>query len=267
MEIIEQIVRVPEQGTAHETPILLLHGAWRDASCFVDLAEALAALGYRSTAISLPGHGKSTMHKGEIGFYSIRDYVRILLAELKRSTPRPLVVGHGLGGLISARAAEELELPGVVLLSGIPPAGMRSALLRMMAKSPIWGLKQLFAWFRDPWSEKPELARRLFRGAGGGDVGTLLPESKTVFQELFFRTEVRAESLRARALVCSGSEDAIFTHAEQSELATSLGAEHLTFPGAPHDVMAKDSASEVAAAIHGWFSRDEASRRDPIAAT
>lgn len=244
MEIIEQKVHLPD-GEAKGPSIFCLHGAWSDASSFDPLGRELAARGLGSTAISLPGHGSSTMHKGEIGFYSIRDYVRIVLTELERVDRKPLLCGAGLGAWILMRVCEEVQVPGLVMLAPPPLTGLWKPGLRLLAKDPFWLIRNALRGFEDPWRDGSRRANRL--------IGVDPPparESRTVFRELL--RNPHREPADTRVLVVSGSNDLLFKTAEYGATARSLDGKHVAIPFAKHDLCQDPWAKDVAALIEGF---------------
>ena len=246
MEIIEQKVHLPE-GEAKDHSVFCLHGAWSDASSFDPLCAELGARGFASTAISLPGHGSSTMHKGEIGFYSIRDYVRIVLTELERADPKPILCGAGLGAWILMRVCEEVQVPGLVMLAPPPLTGLLGPGLRILGKDPFWLIRNAIRGFQDPWRDGSRRANRL--------IGVDPPpsqESRTVFRELLRKPH--REPIDTRVLVVSGSNDALFKTAEYGETARGLGGKHVAIPFAMHDLCQDPWAKDVAALIEGFAS-------------
>jgi pimeloyl-ACP methyl ester carboxylesterase len=71
------MLEVIEKGPCRESdkpPVLFVHGAWHGAWCWDEhFLDFFAEKGYRSLAVSLRGHGKSTAPK-HIRFCSIADF-------------------------------------------------------------------------------------------------------------------------------------------------------------------------------------------------
>src|ERR1700744_6815711 len=84
----------------HPTPILLQHGMWHGAWCWQEWQEILAARGWESHAISLPGHGGSPKRKS-VRFSTMQDYLSVLRAEIARFPDPPILVGHSMGGALA----------------------------------------------------------------------------------------------------------------------------------------------------------------------
>lgn len=194
------------------------------------------------------------MHKGELGFYSIRDYVRILLAELEHATPKPVLIGHGLGAWLALRAAEECELPGVVLIGCPPLSGMFGPALRTFAAHPLWASSQLSSGFASPWGEAESIAESLFGGpAPHGS------ESRCVLRELLRRPVAFPGKVTAPVLVVSAERDRLVPASRHAGLAQALAnATHQSISAAPHDVYGLEWAPELTELIASWSSSFEA---------
>lgn len=194
MEIIEQRVG-SHAGSADRAPWLLIHSAYRDASQWEAFQVACDELEVATRALSLPGHGTSTMHKGELRHYSVRDYVRIVLAEVERAEPKPVLVGVGMGAWIVMRVAEEVALPGLALLDLPPLKGSIGRSFTTFVRHPLWSLRNVASGFEDPWRGHDAIAREL--------LGTQAPdgrESRCVLRELFDRPVSNPEQIACPVL-------------------------------------------------------------------
>jgi len=246
MEIIEQRLGMTP-GNADRTPWLLLHGAYRDASAWEHVQADCDERGIASRAISLPGHGTSTMHKGELQFYSIRDYVRIMLSELEHATPKPILIGHGLGAWLALRAAEECELPGVVLIGPPPLGGMLGRALKTFARHPLWVIANVASGFESPWLGSEAIAKYMLGDTPNGS------ESRCVLRELLHAPVAFPAQVTTPVLVLSSEQDKLVSARRHEQLARSLpAATHGSIPGAPHDVYGLDWAGQLTESIASW---------------
>ncbi|TXS22120.1 alpha/beta fold hydrolase [Streptomyces sp. ms191] len=84
---------------------LLVHGIMSDHRTWRRVGPALAARGYRVTAVDLRGHGASGRAAGAEG-YTPRDYADDLVETLPVGAE--LAIGHSLGALALAGAVERL---------------------------------------------------------------------------------------------------------------------------------------------------------------
>ena len=91
-------------GNGNGPEVLLVHGLSSDAGGWWQVAEHLAARGWRVTAVDLRGHGAAPRADS----YRVSDYAADLLAVWRGETggmPWDAVVGHSLGGAAASAAA------------------------------------------------------------------------------------------------------------------------------------------------------------------
>lgn len=82
-------------------PIVLVHGLGGEILSVLPLARALAARGYRAVAFDLPGFGDSSLAPAPLGLDSAGEYV-LDAAKALDLGPRPVLLGHSLGGWVVA---------------------------------------------------------------------------------------------------------------------------------------------------------------------
>ncbi|MEO8209743.1 MAG: alpha/beta fold hydrolase [bacterium] len=88
--------------------IVLVHGAWADASCWDKLVPLLKSNGHEVIAVNLPGHGKDNTSFEKITLQSYVDAVKKAIGN--RSDI--ILVGHSLGGMVISGVAE--QIPGKI---------------------------------------------------------------------------------------------------------------------------------------------------------
>ena len=88
--------------------IVLVHGAWSDASAWSKVAPVLKAKGYEVIEVNLPGHGKDNTSFATITLQSYVDAVKNAIGNRKNV----LLVGHSMGGVVISQVAE--QIPGQV---------------------------------------------------------------------------------------------------------------------------------------------------------
>src|SRR5262245_468642 len=115
----------------YASPLLLIHGAW----CWHDAMVDFAARGFEVHAISWRGHGESDRPRW-FNLLGIRDYLRDLALAVEAISPRPVVIGHSLGGYVTQLYLTEQELAGAVLLCSTPPNGVLPYILRFVRRHP-----------------------------------------------------------------------------------------------------------------------------------
>jgi len=83
---------------------VLVHGAAHGAWCWEDVAKRLEAKGGRVVALDLPGHGRRA---AEAGRASVAAYARAVADRMAlEGVSRAILVGHSMGGVVIAKAAE-----------------------------------------------------------------------------------------------------------------------------------------------------------------
>jgi pimeloyl-ACP methyl ester carboxylesterase len=100
----------PAQGQ-QKGAVLLLHGLFADSQSFTTLGRKLAAKGFRSFALDLPGHGETVSAAASLD--EIVQAVASSLPALKLH-----VIGHSFGALVAARLADH-----ALSLTLLAPAG------------------------------------------------------------------------------------------------------------------------------------------------
>ncbi len=140
------------------SPVLLIHGMWSSGSVWAGFAARLEAQGYTVRAPSLPHHDAAARPPVELGRLGLADYLTFLRREADALPAPPLLVGHGLGGLLAMRLAAE----GV---------GYASVHLGTMTEGidlrPLGALRDVVmrpGWWRRPVRLERRAALRAFAG-------------------------------------------------------------------------------------------------------
>lgn len=115
------------RGTKDEAAkeYVLVHGAAHGAWCWDEVAKTLEAKGHRVVTLDLPGHGRRA---GEARRASVAVYARAVADAMAReAVSRAVLVGHSMGGIVIAKAAElaPSRLAHLVFLAavGLPDSG------------------------------------------------------------------------------------------------------------------------------------------------
>ena len=78
-----------------KSKVLLLHGAWHNGSCWMEVQKLLKEKGYESEALTLPGNGVNDDKN-----VSYDDYVQYVSEEINKQDKPVIVVGHSSAGHI-----------------------------------------------------------------------------------------------------------------------------------------------------------------------
>ena len=258
MEIIEHIIQQPVKRI-HKTPLLFLHGAWHGAWCWQRWMDYFVLLGYEVHAISLPAHGRSSCNKRHINFYTFNDYVDTLITQVEIISPKPVVIGHSLGGGILQKYLENHQLPGAILLASTPSVGMLASIVRLLRNYPISILKGILRLNLYEWVKTPKLAHDLFLN------------SKTTINTVAFHKQLGGETVNmfyilfrfakinqnlSPVLVIAGEKDIIFTLEEEAITATKYDAKTVVINGQAHNLMLESAWQEVADVVDNWITRE-----------
>lgn len=106
--------------------IVLVHGAWSDASAWNAVSPLLKAQGYEVIDINLPGHGKDNTPLAGISLASYAEVVRKAIG----SKPNIILVGHSMAGIVISQVAEQIpnQIKRLVYLAAFLPANGESLL-------------------------------------------------------------------------------------------------------------------------------------------
>lgn len=115
--------------------IVIVHGGGEHSGRYDPTARWLASHGYLVYAMDLPGHGRSPGIRGHIGHFDhVVNSAAAGLEDAAKLTglPRPILLGHSLGGLIATVCAA--RNPG--------------AIRTLMLTSPSWALRVAVPWWK-----------------------------------------------------------------------------------------------------------------------
>ncbi|MEU1692496.1 alpha/beta fold hydrolase [Streptomyces hirsutus] len=182
----------PHEGA--KPTIVLVHGAWADASGWNKVIRSLQAQGYPVVATANPLRSLS----------SDSDYLAARLKSIKG----PLVlVGHSYGGsVITNAAAGNPNVKSLVYVAGFAPDKGETA-LQLVAKHPGSHLTD------DPRAPVPTALDAVPLGGGPDDVDLYIKPDK--FSDVFLSN--RLDAARANALAASQRPANVATNTQPSE--------------------------------------------------
>ncbi|NUM44502.1 MAG: alpha/beta fold hydrolase [Anaerolineales bacterium] len=256
---LEHLTRDPKTRT-HQTPLLLQHGAWHAAWCWEGWMDYFAEKGYEVHALSLPAHGGSDPARGHINLHTLGDYVRAFGQIVESISPRPVVIGHSMGGGIVQKYLENHTLPGAVLLASIPTNGIAGFLLRQMIRYPDL-IPALLMWNTYTFVKTPQRVKAQFFGPDSTvdpvafhkmvQVESFLIATQTLIP---FVNPVKVLQGKTPLLVLAGEKDAVFTVEEERKMAERYGVPLKVFPRQGHNLMVEPMAREVADYVDAWVT-------------
>ncbi|HEX2449230.1 MAG TPA: alpha/beta hydrolase [Methyloceanibacter sp.] len=252
-------------GNAMGKDIVMIHGANEGGWCFDTFKSVFEGLGWTCHAPDLIGHGTRDADAAKILVgVGMADYRAELEAFLKTLPPRPVLLGHSMGGVLAQQLAAEGLASALILIapaprSGIlPPTDAEKQLDQdLMALGPIWktiinpdfAMARIYTLNRVPEAEQ----RAVFDKFG--------PESGRAFFELFFwmfdqtgATLVDTGAVTCPVLCLVGADDKIVSPETARETAGAYpGANFWELPGHGHMLVLEPGAEEIARRIAGWI--------------
>ena len=254
-----ELIHSPAGAATRETPLLFVHGAWHGAWCWADhFLPHFESAGYRTTALSLRGHGQSE-GRGRLRRWGIADYVKDVARVMATLPAPPVLIGHSMGGLVVQKVLEKHEARGAVLLASVPPRGVLATTLRIARRHPKEFLMvnaRLSLW---PLVATPALARETFCSPAMADDevarhhGRMQDESYRAFLDMMLLALPRPTRVTAPMLVLGAANDSVFLPSEVRATARAYGVEATIFPDMAHDMMLERGWRAVADAILEWL--------------
>jgi non-heme chloroperoxidase len=259
LESALELISVRAENRTHSTPLLFVHGAYAGAWCWAEhFLPWFAAQGWDAYAVSLTGHGESPGAE-YLDTLSIDDYVSDLRVTLASFAQPPVVIGHSMGGFVVQKYLDDHDLPGVVLLCSVPPAGLAGSALGLAL-------------------QRPGLLVDLTRIAGGSNISsqTLVkamfhqPLPELLLERYFSR--FRRESQRAvwdmlgfnlprirrnhckEVMVLGAHEDSLISEAAVRWTAAAWGVKPVMAPDIGHGVMLETGWRAIAQTLEDWLA-------------
>jgi pimeloyl-ACP methyl ester carboxylesterase len=244
---------LPERRSRRR-PLYLLHGELGGSWLWQRFLAYFAPRGWEGHALNLRGHYWSeTADFAELDFDS---YVADARAGMTHLARPPVVIGHGLGGLLALKLAEQVPVAGLVLISPALPAPLLppppSHVVRLL---PRQYRRELLGW-DGPASaiqrQNPDLSEadvmrvQHMMGVESGAARRQMLEGVAVD---------RAAVPSVPRLVIGGGLDRQFPATDSERLAEWLGADYQPFAAHSHYglVIGESGAEQVAEAIRGFL--------------
>jgi pimeloyl-ACP methyl ester carboxylesterase len=247
--------------------IVMTHGMWGGGWYWSKFRSFFEARGYRCVTPTLRYHDVDPTAPPDpnLGTTSLLDYVRDLEEEIASLGTDPILMGHSMGGLLSAIVASRGLGRALVQLNPAPPRGvfaLRPSVMRSFRSAlTTWGF-----WrkpFRQTFEEAAYSMLHLFSPEEQRDAyARFVHESGRAASEagfwLFDRhkaSQVIEQRVRCPVLVVAGVEDRITPVAVTRQIAARYGP-HCTyweFPGHAHWTVGETGWQDIATYIAEWL--------------
>jgi pimeloyl-ACP methyl ester carboxylesterase len=244
---------LPERRSRHR-PLIFVHGElagswiWERYLCY------FAQRGWEGHALNLRGHHLS--EPAEVGLLDFDHYLDDVLAAMGRLLSAPVVMGHGIGGLLALRAAERRRPSALVLLSPALPAQLR----RPPRPHVLREIPDTFGRELVGWQQLPEQLHRNLPDLSVEDVlrvqHLMGRESGSVRRAVLSGIAVERNALLGiPSLVIGAGLDRWYPEPESEELAEWLDAAYEPFGAHSHYglVIGSESHTQVADTIRAFL--------------
>jgi len=119
MSVLGLTAQARKTNNKNSKTIVLVHGAWSDASSWDAVTPLLKARGIEVITVNLAGHGKDTTSFAGITFQTYVDQVKTAIG----TRTNVVLVGHSFAGLVISQVAEEIpaQIKELVFLAAALP--------------------------------------------------------------------------------------------------------------------------------------------------
>jgi pimeloyl-ACP methyl ester carboxylesterase len=126
MSVLGFTTQAQKTNNKNSATIVLVHGAWSDATAWQAVIPVLKAQGHEVIAVNLPGHGSDVTSFANISLQSYVDAVKNAIGDRKNI----ILVGHSMAGLVISQVAEEIpgQIKELVYLAAYLPQNGESLL-------------------------------------------------------------------------------------------------------------------------------------------
>ena len=126
MSVLGFTAQAQKTNNTNSSTIVLVHGAWSDATAWQAVVPLLKAQGHEVIAVNLPGHGTDTTSFAGISLQSYVNVVKNAIGDRKNV----ILVGHSMAGIVISQVAEEIpgQIKELVYLAAYLPQNGESLL-------------------------------------------------------------------------------------------------------------------------------------------
>lgn len=257
-----EVIDKGQPSDTHQHPILFVHGAFQGGwSWDVNFLDFFAERGFRVLAPSLRGHSESPTSK-PLRLCSISDFVDDVTSIANTLAPRPILVGHSMGGFVVQKYLENNDAPAGVLLASAPPRGHLRSLLRTMRRHPwrcskfalsgrptdlyggtLAGAREMFFTTETPEPVVREGTERLQADS-----------TRAILADMVAFELVKTARINTPLLVLGGERDAIYRNSDVRATANAYGVEARFIPDMGHGLTLEPGWQTVADHILSWLA-------------
>jgi pimeloyl-ACP methyl ester carboxylesterase len=240
---------LPERRSRRK-PLYLLHGELGGSWLWHRFLGYFAPRGWEGHALNLRGHYWSGV--ADFAELSFDTYLEDVLAGAGTMVRPPIVIGHGLGGLLAMRLAQERPISALVLLSSALPA-------ELLEPPPSHMVRLLPRQYRREligWDGPVDLIQRQNPDLSMADVMRVQhmmgQESGAARRQMLEGVSVSRDDIPSvPRLVIGAGLDRYFPEADSERLAEWLGADYVPFGTHSHYglVTGEDSYEQVAETV------------------
>ena len=223
---------LPERRSRRK-PLYLLHGELGGSWLWHHFLGYFAPRGWEGHALNLRGHYWSeTADFGELDFAT---YLEDVICGAEALPRPPIVIGHGLGGLLAMRLAQARPISALILVSPALPA-------QLLDPPPAHMVRLLPRQYRREllgWDGPIDALQRLNPDLTSDDVMRIQymlgAESGAARRQMLEGVQVEREELAdVPRLVIGGRLDVWFSDADSHRLADWLAADYISFSDHTH---------------------------------
>ena len=245
----------PPEQAKFRSPLLLVHGVWSGAWCWMSWATHFSNLGWDAIAVDLRRRSPENP-SGQLKGLSLSDCVRDLGEVIRSLSEPPVVLAMNVGALMALKALEESKLAALILVSPAPPKNI--AVDRSRAQRLLWLKYRWLIFLHRPFLIDEKDFRAYFLTPLSANLRNTLsrqtvPDASALVREFLApRVTIDSRSWSCPIRVLAGTDDRIIPPASSRQIASSLGAEFEQYPGRGHWLI-EDDGENIVRDIHRWI--------------
>jgi acylglycerol lipase len=244
--------------------LIVTHGLSEHSGRYAEFGRAMAAFGISTYALDLRGHGLSEGRRGHVDHFHVLlqdlDRFRREIACIARGEEPQFLLGHSMGGLITARYVEEYEpdIAGAVIISPWLATAMPVPRWKVLAASflnRVLPALPINAGIDEQWLSHDQQVIRRYRD----DVlvhGRITPRLFTEASAAMGLVLQRSDRIRIPLLLLLAGDDRIVDTNKSEAFARSLTAADVTirvYPDYYHEVLNDHDRAIAQHEIRDWI--------------